>query len=251
MQTNVTITNKPELDNPILIEGLPGLGLVGKLAADHFISQIETSKLGEIQAPYFSPQVLIQKDGTVSSMKDEFIYHKGDQDLIFIVGNHQGNKPGTHYDLTEHILEVADDFGTKKIYTLGGYGTGEMSKEPRIFGAVTHKELKEPLEELGVSFEKTGKGIVGAAGLLLGEGKKIGMKGVCFMGETHGKIIDPRAAKEVLQTLSELLDIEIDTQKLEERAEKTEKKIEEAKKAEKEAQQLGDFTMKEGPRYIR
>ena len=36
----VIFYEEPELVNPILIEGLPGVGNVGKLAAEHLLDQI-------------------------------------------------------------------------------------------------------------------------------------------------------------------------------------------------------------------
>ena len=38
--TEITVLEEIELDNPIFIEALPGLGHVGKLAADHMIDEL-------------------------------------------------------------------------------------------------------------------------------------------------------------------------------------------------------------------
>jgi proteasome assembly chaperone (PAC2) family protein len=45
---------KPE--NPILIEGLPGIGQVGKLVAEYMIHMLGAEKIGEIHSIYFPPQ---------------------------------------------------------------------------------------------------------------------------------------------------------------------------------------------------
>ena len=37
--TEINILEEVELDNPIFIEALPGIGHVGKLAADHMIDE--------------------------------------------------------------------------------------------------------------------------------------------------------------------------------------------------------------------
>jgi hypothetical protein len=42
--------------NPILIEGLPGIGQVGKLAAEYMIHMLDAAKIGEIHSIYFPPQ---------------------------------------------------------------------------------------------------------------------------------------------------------------------------------------------------
>ena len=40
----INILEEIELDNPIFIEALPGLGHVGKLAADHMIDELNALK---------------------------------------------------------------------------------------------------------------------------------------------------------------------------------------------------------------
>ena len=52
------IDKKPKLKNPILIEGLPGIGNVGKLAVEHLIDKTNAVKFAEIYSKDFPPQVL-------------------------------------------------------------------------------------------------------------------------------------------------------------------------------------------------
>ncbi len=251
-ETEVVIEKKVKLNSPILIEGLPGLGLVGKIAADHMIKELKAEKLATMYSPHFPPQVIIKDNGTVRMMQNEFYYWKGEkQDLLFIVGDHQGTVPISHFEITDKVLDTASLYGTKMIYTLGGFATGRLPRKPKVFGAVTDKSLRKALEKVGVSFEHTGGGIVGAAGLLLGMGKMRGMKGACLMGETHGQIIDARSAKAVLEVLQGLLGIKIDLSKLEQRAKETEKMIERARKAEQQQRQAVSALPADGPTYIR
>jgi hypothetical protein len=42
------ISKKPKLNNPILIEGLPGIGNVGKVTVDFLIDELKATKLYEI-----------------------------------------------------------------------------------------------------------------------------------------------------------------------------------------------------------
>ncbi|HUV25030.1 MAG TPA: PAC2 family protein, partial [Methanomassiliicoccales archaeon] len=50
---------EPELVEPILIEGLPGVGNVGKLAAEHLLDQIDAVKFADIYSKHFPPQVVV------------------------------------------------------------------------------------------------------------------------------------------------------------------------------------------------
>jgi len=253
--TEVILEKEPRLDRPVLIEGLPGLGLVGKLAADHMIKELKAEKLATMHSPHFPPQVIIQDDGTVRMMQNEFYFWQAEKktqsDLLFIVGDHQGSTPDSHYEITGKTLDIAEMYGTKMVYTLGGFATGHLPRKPKVFGAVTNKKSQKKLRGAGVSFEKTGGGIVGAAGLLLGMGQLRGMDGICLMGETHGQIIDARSAKSVLEVLQKLLHVDVSLSKLEKRAKDTEKMIEKARKAEQQQKAAFGALPTEGPTYIR
>ena len=53
----IEFTEKPKLKNPVFIEGLPGVGNVGKLAAEHLVDELNAKKFAEVYSKYFPPQV--------------------------------------------------------------------------------------------------------------------------------------------------------------------------------------------------
>lgn len=215
---------EPELKEPILIEGLPGVGNVGKLAAEHLLDQIDAVKFADIYSKHFPPQVVVDDMGIIKLVNNELFYSKGEgvrPDLILLVGDYQGLTPEGQYELSDHVLEIAKKFGVKTIFTLGGYGIGKMVEEPRVLGAATDEELVEQMKEKGVVFSRgePGSGIVGASGLLLGLGKVYGLKAVCLMGETSGYFVDPKGAESVLRVLADIINVNIDFSDLEDKAE--------------------------------
>lgn len=219
----IRYSEKPKLKDPIFIEGLPGIGNVGKLAAEHLIDELGATKFAEIVSKYFPPQVLVQDGGLVKLVNNEFYYVKGvgkGIDLVFLVGDFQGMNPEGQYELTDFVLTVLKEFGVRDVFTLGGYGVGRIVEKPKVFGAATHKELVDEMEKYGVVFSRgePGTGIVGASGLLLGLGGLHDMRSVCFMGETSGYFVDPKSAQAVLEVLSQALGIEVDFSKLEDKA---------------------------------
>ncbi len=58
-----------EPNNPVLIEGLPGLGLVGKIALRYLIKQLKAKKIAYLYSPHFPYFVLVNKKGQRSSVK--------------------------------------------------------------------------------------------------------------------------------------------------------------------------------------
>lgn len=250
----IKIIEKPKLKNSILVEGLPGIGLVGKLAVQHMLDELKAKKFLELYSSYLPPQVFVQKEGTIKLVNMELYYWKNKKnDLILLIGDFQGITPRSQYLLSDKIIEICKEFDLKKIFTLGGLGTGNMVKTPRVFGAATNKKLVEDLKKYDVVF-RGGGAIFGAAGLLIGLGMQKGYDGICLMGETHGQIIDAKAAEAVLNVLTKILDIKIDMTKLANKAKETEEQIDKLQRmiTEEEAvEKIQEKFMRETPTYIR
>ncbi|MEW5759263.1 MAG: proteasome assembly chaperone family protein [Candidatus Thermoplasmatota archaeon] len=225
----VTYLEKPVLKEPILVEGLPGVGNVGKLAAEHLVQQLNAKKFAVIFSKYFPPQVLVQDNGVIKLVCNELYYVKAktkeQHDLILLVGDYQGLTPEGQYELSDRIINIAQEFGVKKIFTLGGYGVGRIVEKPCVLGAATDRELVEEMKKHNVVFAKgePGSGIVGASGLLLGLGLIRDLRSVCLMGETSGYYADPKSAKAVLEVITKILNLKINYDALDEKAEQLEK----------------------------
>lgn len=210
-----------EIKAPVLIEGLPGIGHVGKLVAEHMIQELGAEKVAEIHSIFFPPQVIIDEHGTVRLANNEMYYYAGETHrFLFLVGDYQATSSEGHYLLADAYLDIAAECGVSRVYTLGGYGVGHLVDEPRVLGAVNRPDLRGMIEAAGgiVGRDEPGGGIIGAAGLLLGLGISRGIEGVCLMGETSGYLVDPRSAASLLKVLTTLLAIEIDPTRLEQRA---------------------------------
>jgi len=218
------------LKNPVLVEGLPGVGHVGKLVAEHMVEELNAEKVIEIYSPHFPPQVMVQGDGTVKQVRNE-IYacsgHGDSPDLLLVIGDYQSATNEGHYELSGIFLDVAESYGVRRIYTLGGYGTGQFVDKPAVLAAANRAELVEEMKGYGAVFSENepGGGIIGVSGLLLGLGALREMEAVCLMGVTSGYLVDPKAAQEVLRVLCRALNIEVGMQALEERAKEMEKII--------------------------
>jgi len=215
--------------DPILIEGLPGIGQVGKLVAEYMIHMLGAGKIGEIHSIYFPPQVILDETGLARLARNElFLYQSEGRDLVFLVGDYQSTSNEGHYILADQYCEIAEELKVKRIYTLGGFGVGHLVDEPRVLGAVNRAELRPEMEEAGVTFnrDEPGSGIIGAAGLMLGLSARRGIDAVCLMGETSGYLVDPMSAASVLAILSKLIDVPVDPTRLNDRAAEMEKVIE-------------------------
>lgn len=225
---------EPAGDTGILIEGLPGIGHVGKLVAEHMIEELHAEKVAEICSIHLPPQAIIGPDGVARLARNE-VYVSGGERIAFLVGDYQSASAEGHYLLAEAYLDVAERLGVRRIYTLGGYGVGHLVSEPRVLSAVNREELRAGVEAAGAEFNRDEPpgGIIGASGLLLGLSLRRGMDAVCLLGETSGYLVDPRAASNLLSVLSALIGREVDKSQLETRAAEMEQVIAKLTESEK------------------
>jgi uncharacterized protein (TIGR00162 family) len=217
-----------DLSDPVLVEGLPGVGHVGKLAAEHVLEELESEAAERVYSTHFPPQVSVEEGCTELAHAEFHAVTPGEgRDLLVLTGNHQAQNNAGHYGLTDAFLDVAADYGAEEVYALGGVPTGELIKEYGVVGAVTDERRVDDLETAGVEFrdEEPAGGIVGVSGLLLGLGERRNFEATCLMGETSGYLVDPKSAQAVLEVLQAVLGIDLDFAELEERAEEMEQVV--------------------------
>ncbi len=242
----------PKTSNPVLVCGLPGSGYVGKLAADHLVNSFRLKKVVEYASTAFPPQVSVKEDGTVDPPRAELYYAsaKKGMGLFVFTADAQPTTSEGEYELSDTVVKFAKKCGVTKVYTLAAYITGSFSKSPRVFGAGTSKGMLDSLSENGATLMKDG-GISGMNGLLIGMAALRGLEGACLLGETSGYVVDAGASKAVLELLSRVVGLPIDTSKLKEKAEETQKVISQLQAmAEQSREAMPQSGREERPGYI-
>jgi len=238
---------KIELKNPVLIEGLPGLGMVGKITVKYLIEQLKAKKFAELYSPHFAYYVLVNNEGNIKLLRNEFYYWKnnsGGNDLILLTGDSQAQTIEGQYEVANAILEFAKEKNVKLVITVGGYRR-DVTDTPKVLASATSPEALRKALEAGSQSNSPGSPIVGAAGLLVGLAKLKDIEGICLLGETPGYMPDPKAAKSVLTILKEMLNLKIDLTDLDKeiyriaQIEEQMKRIEEQRKiAEREVRRI-------------
>jgi uncharacterized protein (TIGR00162 family) len=222
----VHFKEKPSLRNPTLIAAWPGMGMLARMSADYLIQQLDAKQFAEIRSPssdiYFKDGM-----GKLSQYRHRFYYCNGKQgDLIVCIGEIQPQSLSELKELANQVLDVAEEFGAKRVYTFAAVPNPQDVK-PRVFGVVNKPELGEFLREKGVQLVSGDGRITGLNGLLIGIAQQKKMEGICLLCEIrYLDIPQPRSVQAVLNTLTNILGIEIDLSELERQAEDMEQKIE-------------------------
>jgi len=218
---------EPALTDPVLVEGLPGVGHVGKLAAEHLVEERDGDLVRRVYSTHLPPQVSVEDGLTQLACAEIHAVETDGQDLLVLTGDHQAQDTVGHYGLADTFLDIADDLGAERVFALGGVPTGELIEEYDVVGATTSEAQRDELEDAGVEFrgDEPAGGIVGVSGLLLGLGERRDVPAACLMGETSGYLVDPKSAQAVLEVLQDVLGFEVDFSSLEERAEEMEEVV--------------------------
>jgi len=199
---------RPELENPIFVEGLPGFGNVGKLAARLLIEFTRAGVFAELYSPSFPDYVIVNSDGMCRPPRYEFYTASlGKTNFIILTGDAQPSRDDivAHYTLCDEILDFVEQHGCNYIVTLGGVPTPRPAGE--VYVAATSEELAVETMEKGAVIYGGGR-IIGATGLMLGLAKNRGWQGVGLLGATTGLKNDKEAAFAVFKFLMKMVGAE-------------------------------------------
>jgi uncharacterized protein (TIGR00162 family) len=222
MVCRVQVYEKPVLQDPVLIEGLPGIGFVANITALHLIQELKAKLFAEIQSSYFQDLAMTTGNGGTYFPVNQLYYHKGrkgERDLIIVYGNTQALTSVGQYELCGKILDLAQELECKYILTVGGLKKDEKVQKPKLYCAASNLETLQEALDLGA---KVMKGhIFGIAGLLVGLSKLRNMQGLCLLAETSGLYPDSVATREVMRALRKMLKLKINLKSLKSAAEAT------------------------------
>lgn len=214
---------KPKLNNPILIEGLPGIGNVGKVAVDFVIEELGAKKLFDLFSYSFPHSVFVNEDNLVELPSISIYYKKFNDkrnDLLFLSGDLQPTDEVSSYEFSEEVINIIKEMGGKEIITLGGIGLPEIPKKPKVYCTGNSKKIISKYKKslnLNTNLHGIVGPIVGVSGLLLGLSAKKDIEAISFLSETyaHPMYLGIKGAKEIINLLNKRFKLKVDINKLE------------------------------------
>ncbi|MBM2825331.1 MAG: hypothetical protein HW402_995 [Dehalococcoidales bacterium] len=218
MESPLIIYKRPRLRTPSLVIGWMDAGLVGISATDYLTDQLGAEEFAEIEPPDFSllPLSLI-KGGVLQEIEYPascFYYWKNKKstsDLIIL-----GSKPPDvrRYEFANLVLDLAELFKVKRIYTVGGIRADiPETEEPRVFAIVNNYRLKKYVTQQGLELGTDYHGPTTMSGLILGIAKHRDIEGISLWGEVPNDTAEtpnPTVCEAVLSVLTRLLGLDID-----------------------------------------
>ncbi|MBD3209536.1 PAC2 family protein [Candidatus Woesearchaeota archaeon] len=210
----VTIHRHAKPKDAYFIEGLPGIGNVGKVVVDYLIEQTKTKKLASLFSPSLPNSVFVNEDNQVSLPNIEVHYTTiNGQDYLFMTGDVQPSDEVASYQFCEAVIDHAQQWDVKRIITLGGIGLQEEPERPIVYCTGNDKDFIARFTGKGASKEVYGKvgPIIGVSGLLLGIAQRVKLPAITLLAETlgHPMYLGLKGARVILELLTETLGIAV------------------------------------------
>ncbi|MBI5797649.1 PAC2 family protein [Candidatus Woesearchaeota archaeon] len=224
----VEYLSKPVLKEPILIEGLPGIGNVGKIAMDFLVENVKAKKVIQIYSHYFPHSVFINEKNLIDiPVVSIYSANIGKQDFLFLAGDIQPIDEPSCYEFCETIIDILQSFKGKEVITLGGIGLQKIPKKPKVYVTGTNKAYVKSFPHASDKIYGVVGPIIGVTGVLLGVAQRKKMTAAALLAQTfaHPAYLGIKGAKETLYVLNEKFHMKMDLAKLSEEIDEIEKEI--------------------------
>jgi proteasome assembly chaperone (PAC2) family protein len=204
------------LKDGVLVEGLPGIGLVAKVAVAYMLSHMKVKRICRIFSPHFPSLGYVSEGRLVFSFAD--IYHaENNPPILFLYGNSQPSTSYGQYDFCEKIVLFSKQIGCSTIITIGGYGKETVSERREIYCSSTDSKLLEEWMKKINGVYYVGQ-IVGAAGLLPVLAAEAGLRNFSMLVEAGEMTPDFQASRRAIEAVNKILELGLEVPTLDELA---------------------------------
>lgn len=205
--------------NAVLIEGLPGIANVGKIAVDFMIDEFKARKLCTFTSDYLPHTMFINDKGIIEPPKINLYYkrQKKGPDLLFLSGDVQPSSEHACHSLCRSIIAMVPELNITKIFTTGGIGLQSVPDNPTVYGTANSVEFQKELSKKKYKINTNIYGVVGpvmgVTGVLVA---KSPVPAAALLAETfgHQMYLGVKGAKVITAVLSKLVCTKINTKHL-------------------------------------
>ncbi|PSQ46407.1 3-isopropylmalate dehydratase [Halobacteriales archaeon SW_7_65_23] len=211
----IEVVTDMELESPVLVEGLPGVGLVGKIAADHLVRTYEMEHYASCHCEGL-PKVAVYREGESAVKPPVRIYADEKRDLLVL----QSDVPVSPERASSFSGCVTGWLAEQDVLPIYISGLpAEKDGVPEMYGISTGG-ADQLLAEHGIA-EPSESGLVsGPTGALLSDANSAGIDSVGLIVQANKQFPDPEAARIlILNGIEPIADVSVETEALVDKAE--------------------------------
>jgi len=200
--------------NPIVVEGLPDVGLVGTIAASYIVERMGYKEIGYIESDLFPPVMVVHEGKSKNPLR---IY--GDESVVVVLSE-VAIPVGAVYPLTEALADWVKEIDSKLVISMTGLpATNRIDIEkPEVFAVGNSEEALKELKDKQMELLEEGF-IAGPYAVMLRECSKRKISAISLLAQCFPVYPDPGAAASAIESLDKFLKLGIDVKELLEKGE--------------------------------
>ncbi len=220
MTWDIKKISSPAFKNPILIEGLPGVGNVGKIAVDFLIEKLDARKILECSS-YDMPHCVFVNEENMIELPLIEVYHTkvNGRSVLFLAGDIEPTSEKSCYEFCHTLLDKFHNVKNMEIVTLGGIALPAVPENPIVYCTGNSKKIMQKYAATtNTKIHGVVGPIIGVSGVLPALAGKRNIPSVALLAETfgHPHYLGVKGAKEILKVLQKELKTKIDISELQE-----------------------------------
>jgi uncharacterized protein len=211
------LDGEADLEEPILIDGLPGAGLAGKIATDHVVSELEMVHYADVSGEDLPAAAVFEADDPAVKAPVR-LFADAENDLLALrsdVPVSALDAPGFAASLTDWLAER----DARPVYLSGFPANREPDTVPEVVG-VAVGDGQQLLAEANIEAPGRRGLVSGPGGALLSMAREQDLPAAGLIVETDPRFPDPQGARALIEGgIAPIAGVEVDTSPLVERAE--------------------------------
>jgi uncharacterized protein len=210
--SDIRIFSKPlSNENTSVLMGFPGSGLVGSIALQYMVDQLEFTQIGSMNSKYFPPLAMMNKG--VINVPVRFY----ERDNLAVIVADIPIHPMICYEVANGLMDWLEPHKVREVITIAGIITNEAEK--RVFGVATTEDALPRIQDHTIILPIGS--ISGIASSILTECKIRNIQAYGLLGETINAP-DPRSSAATIEVLNKIYNLDLDVKPLLEQAEEIE-----------------------------
>ncbi|PSQ32218.1 3-isopropylmalate dehydratase [Halobacteriales archaeon SW_10_68_16] len=217
-----------DLESPVLVEGLPGVGLVGKIAGDHLVREFDMDYYASVRCNGL-PKVAVYAEGERDVRPPVRLYADEGRDLL-VLQSDVPVSPNAAQDFASCVTGWLAENDVTPLYLSGL--PEEKEGVPELYGVHTG-DAEGLLADHDIPAPSENGMISGPTGALLAEANEQDLDGLGLVVQANANFPDPEAARVLLtEAIGPIAAVDVETDTLVEQADRI------AQAREKLAQQM-------------
>jgi uncharacterized protein len=201
---------KKKVDNPLVVLGFPGIGLVGTIVTKFLTDHLEVEHIGSIELPNLAPLIAVHKGDVIDPIA---VYYNKKHNMIIVQSI--TDVAGNEWKIADSITQMCKDLNAKEIIAVEGMPSQDNNVD--LYFHSTKSKV------VGKAIPLTEGVIMGVTAALMDKQKEVPMTSLFV--SAHPEMPDSEAASKVVKVLGDYVGINLDVSPLLDSAKRFESKL--------------------------